>query len=66
MGPFIYNIYIFCLQALQLTNLNRATYAILLDVSPIVDPENNVLQHYMESDIVQVILAPHWSTQTQY
>ena len=55
-----------CLQALQLTKLNRATYAILLDVSPIVDPENNVLQHYMESDIVQVILASHWSTQTQY
>ena len=41
-------------QALQLTKLNRATYAILLDVSPIVDPENNVLQHYMESDIVQL------------
>ena len=42
------------MQALQLTKLNRATYAILLDVSPIVDPENNVLQHYMESDIVQL------------
>ena len=26
----------------------------MLDVSPIVDPENNVLQHYMESDIVQL------------
>ena len=37
-----------------MTKLNRATYAILLDVSPIVDPENNVLQHYMESDIVQL------------
>ena len=37
-----------------LTNPCRATYAILLDVSPIVDPENNVLQHYMESQIVQL------------
>ena len=44
----------FLLNLLQLTKLNRATYAILLDVSPIVDPENNVLQHYMESDIVQL------------
>ena len=42
------------MKSLQLTKLNRATYAILLDVSPIVDPENNVLQHYMESDIVQL------------
>ena len=43
-----------CMKRLQLTKLNRATYAILLDVSPIVDPENNVLQHYMESAIVQL------------
>ena len=42
------------MKSLQLTKLNRATYAILLDVSPIVDPENNVLQHYMESEIVQL------------
>ena len=42
------------MKRLQLTKLNRATYAILLDVSPIVDPENNVLQHYMESEIVQL------------
>ena len=42
------------MKRLQLTKLNRATYAILLDVSPIVDPENNVLQHYMESAIVQL------------
>ena len=34
--------------------LNRATYNILLDVSPIVDTENNVLQHYLASDLVQL------------
>ena len=34
--------------------MNRATYDILLDVSPIVDSENNVLQHYLASDLVQL------------
>ena len=37
-----------------LFQLNRATYNILLDVSPIVDTENNVLQHYLASDLVQL------------
>ena len=37
-----------------LLQLNRATYNILLDVSPIVDTENNVLQHYLASDLVQL------------
>ena len=42
------------MKSLQLRKLNMATYKILLDVSPIVDPENNVLQHYLESDLVQL------------
>ena len=32
------------MKQLQLLKLNRATYNLLLDVSPMVDPENNVLQ----------------------
>ena len=39
---------------LRRIKLNRATYAILLDVSPIVDSENNVLQHYISSNLVQL------------
>lgn len=37
-----------------LQKLNRATYAILRDVSPMVDLENNVLQHFLESDLVSL------------
>ncbi len=32
------------MKQLQLLKLNRATYNLILDVSPMVDPENNVLQ----------------------
>ena len=42
------------MKSLQLSKLNRATYNLLLDVSPMVDPENNVLQHFAASELVQL------------
>lgn len=42
------------MKSLQLKKLNRATYNLLLDVSPMVDPENNVLQHFLTSDLVSL------------
>ncbi|CAB4060013.1 CASC1 [Lepeophtheirus salmonis] len=42
------------MKKLQLQKLNIATYNILLDVSPMVDLENNVLQHYLTSDLVSL------------
>ena len=42
------------MKSLQLQKLNRATYNLLLDVSPMVDPENNVLQHFAASELVQL------------
>ena len=40
------------MKSLQLKKLNRATYDLLLDVSPMVDQESNVLQHFLSSDLV--------------
>jgi len=40
------------MKRLQLQKLNRATYNLLRDVSPMVDAENNVLQHFIQSDLV--------------
>ena len=37
------------MKSLQLKKLNRATYNLLLDVSPMVDQESNVLQHFLTS-----------------
>ena len=39
------------MKRLQLQKLNRATYNMLLDISPMVDLENNVLQHFVSSDL---------------
>ena len=42
------------MKSLQLRKLNRATYNLLLDVSPMVDQESNVLQHFLSSDLVSL------------
>ena len=42
------------MKSLQLKKLNRATYNLLLDVSPMVDQESNVLQHFLASDLVSL------------
>ena len=42
------------MKRLQLGKLNRATYNLLLDVSPMVDQESNVLQHFLSSDLVSL------------
>ena len=42
------------MKSLQLQKLNRATYKLLLDVSPMVDQESNVLQHFLTSDLVSL------------
>ena len=42
------------MKRLQLNKLNRATYTLLRDVSPMVDPENNVLQHFLTSELVSL------------
>ena len=42
------------MKRLQLGKLNRATYNLLLDVSPMVDQETNVLQHFLASELVSL------------
>ena len=42
------------MKSLQLQKLNHATYKLLLDVSPMVDQESNVLQHFLSSDLVSL------------
>ena len=42
------------MKSLQLQKLNRATYNLLLDVSPMVDQESNVLQHFLTSELVSL------------
>ncbi len=42
------------MKSLQLKKLNRATYNLLRDVSPMVDPENNLLQHFLSSPLVSL------------
>ena len=42
------------MKRLQLGKLNRATYNLLLDVSPMVDQETNVLQHFLSSELVSL------------
>ena len=42
------------MKSLQLKKLNRATYNLLLDVSPMVDQESNVLQHFLTSELVSL------------
>lgn len=42
------------MKALQLSKLNRATYNLILDVSTMVDPENNVLQFFRQSELVSL------------
>lgn len=42
------------MKSLQLKKLNRATYNLLMDVSPMVDQESNVLQHFLTSDLVSL------------
>ena len=42
------------MKQLQLMKLNRATYTLLRDVSHMVDLENNVLQHFITSDLVKL------------
>ena len=42
------------MKSLQLKKLNHATYKLLLDVSPMVDQESNVLQHFLSSDLVSL------------
>ncbi len=42
------------MKQLQLLKLNRATYNLIRDVSPMVDPENNVLQNFITSDLVSL------------
>ena len=41
------------MKSLQLNKLNRATYNLLLDVTPMVDQESNVLQHFLTSELVR-------------
>eukprot|EP00095_Tigriopus_kingsejongensis_P003535 snap_masked-scaffold106_size358372-processed-gene-1.3 protein:Tk03535 transcript:snap_masked-scaffold106_size358372-processed-gene-1.3-mRNA-1 annotation:"axonemal 84 kda protein" len=40
------------MKGLQLKKLNRATYNMILDVHPMVDPENNVLKYFLKSPLV--------------
>ena len=42
------------MKRMQLQKLNRATYNLLLDVSPMVDTESNVLQHFLTSELVSL------------
>ena len=42
------------MKSLQLKKVNRATYNLLLDVSPMVDQESNVLQHFLTSELVSL------------
>ena len=42
------------MKSLQLKKLNRATYNLLLDVTPMVDQESNVLQHFLTSELVSL------------
>ena len=42
------------MKRMQLQKLNRATYNLLLDVSPMVDTESNVLLHFLTSELVSI------------
>ena len=39
------------MKGLQLRKLNRATYNLILDVAPMVDPESNLLKYFLPSDL---------------